>query len=122
MILNVDDEQPESLFSYGTLQSEAVQLATFGRRLKSRPDALIGYRIVTIEIEDREFIVTSGTAHHRNLQFTGAPSDIVAGSVLSLTNRELTLADSYEPSGYERVPVQLRSGSRAWVYIHNNSR
>ena len=122
MILNVDDQQPESLFSYGTLQSETVQLATFGRRLDGQPDALVGYSIVMIEIEDQDFVVTSGTPHHRNLRFTGAQSDIVEGTRLSLTKSELELADSYEPSNYERIQVQLRSGATAWVYISRNSR
>lgn len=120
MILNVGDK-PESLFSYGTLQSEAVQLATFGRRLEGQADALVGYSIVMIEIEDQDFVTTTGTAHHRNLRFTGAPSDTVEGTRLSLTQAELDLADSYEPSGYERIQVQLRSGSTAWVYMHNIS-
>ena len=122
MILNVDDEQPESLFSYGTLQSEAVQLATFGRRLEGQPDALIGYSVVMIEIEDRDFVASSGTARHRTLRFTGAASDVVEGTRLCLTKAELHRADSYEPSGYERIQVQLRSGSAAWVYIHHKSR
>lgn len=122
MILNVDDEQPESLFSYGTLQSETVQLATFGRRLDGQPDALVGYSIVMIEIEDQEFVVTSGTPHHRNLRFTGTLSDIVEGTRLLLTKSELDLADSYEPSNYERIQVQLRSGATAWVYISRDSR
>lgn len=122
MILNVDNEQPESLFSYGTLQSESVQLATFGRRLDGQPDALVGYSIVMIEIEDQDFVVTSGTPHHRNLRFTGIHSDIVEGTRLSLTKSELDLADSYEPSNYERIQVQLRSGATAWVYISRNCR
>jgi len=122
MILNVDDEQRESLFSYGTLQSEVVQLATFGRTLAGRLDALVGFRLVMIEIQDQDFVAASGTAHHRNLLFTGNTSDVVEGSLLSLTKQELDLADSYEPSGYERIQVQLRSGSIAWVYINRDSR
>jgi hypothetical protein len=118
----VEEPQTESLFAYGTLQSDAVQLATFHRKLHGRPDALIGYIIVMIEITDHDFIITSGTAHHRSLQFTGLASDIVQGTALSLTAHELALADSYEPSGYTRTQVQLRSGSAAWVYIHTNSR
>src|SRR5689334_5312839 len=40
------EEQPaELLFAYGTLQQEAVQLATFGRRLEGVEDALPGYRL-----------------------------------------------------------------------------
>ena len=103
MILNVNDEQPEALFSYGTLRSEAVQLATFGRRLEGESDALVGYSLIMIEIEDQDFVATSGTAHHRNLRFTGGPSDFVEGTRLSLTKAELDLADSYEPFGYERI-------------------
>ena len=122
MILNVNDEQPELLFAYGTLQSEAVQLATFGRRLEGQTDALVGYSIVMIEIEDQDFVATSGTAHHRSLRFTGAASDVVEGTRLSLTKAELNLADSYEPSGYERIQVKLRSGSTTWVYVHTNFR
>jgi hypothetical protein len=116
------EQQTERLFSYGTLQSGAVQLATFGRSLHGRPDALVAYSIVTIEIEDQDFVAASGTAYHRNLRFTGVPTDIVEGTVLSLTSYELELADSYEPAGYERIEVQLRSGSMAWVYINSNSR
>jgi len=122
MIPGVDEQQTEYLFSYGTLQSEAVQLSTFGRKLEGRPDALPSYSLVMIEIEDQDFVVASGTAHHRNLRFTGHRSDIVEGTVLSLTAAELRLSDSYEPTGYERIPVQLRSGSTAWVYINSNSR
>lgn len=122
MILNVNEQQPESLFSYGTLQSESVQLVTFGRRLDGQPDALVGYSLVMIEIEDQDFVATSGTAHHRNLRFTGITSDIVEGTRLSLTRSELDLSDSYEPSNYERIQVQLRSGATAWVYISRNSR
>lgn len=122
MILNVNDEQPESLFSYGTLQSETVQLAIFGRRIDGQPDALVGYRTVMIEIEDQDFVVTSDAPHHRNLRFTGTQSDIVEGTRLSLTKTELDLADSYEPANYERIEVQLRSGATAWVYISRNSR
>jgi len=122
MILNVDEEQPESLFSYGTLQTETVQLATFGRRLDGQPDALPGYSLVMIEIEDQDFVATSGSAHHRNLHFTGSTSDIVEGTRLSLTESELDLADSYEPSNYERIQVRLRSGASAWVYFSRNSR
>jgi len=120
-IINMDrEEQPnEKLFTYGTLQSEVVQLETFGRTLDGRPDALVGYTVVMIEIEDQDFIATSGTAHHRNLRFTGLPTDIIEGTVLSLTSKELQLSDSYEPSGYERIQVQLRSGSTAWIYVNS---
>ena len=112
------DEQPtENLFSYGTLQQEEVQLATFGRELEGEPDALPGYRLAMIKIADEDFVAKSGTADHRNLQFTGNSADIVEGSLLRVTAEELKQADEYEPEGYERVRTELRSGATAWVFV-----
>jgi len=108
----------ENLFSYGTLQLEKVQLETFGRKLDGNADALPGYKLVMITITDDEFVIKSGTANHRSLQYTGNDSDVVEGVVLKVTRNELEQADSYEPEGYERVRVQLRSGTNAWVFIH----
>ena len=112
-----DPKEAERLFSYGTLQSESVQLATFGRTLASRPDALVGYRLRMIQILDQEFVATSGAEYHHNLEFTGSPTDFVEGTVLAVTQQELEQADAYEPDGYERVRVNLRSGTEAWVYL-----
>ena len=110
-------EQSELLFSYGTLQQEAVQLSTFNRKLQGTPDALSGYRLQIIRITDDQFVATSGTAHHRNLEFTANPSDVVEGTVFTITHAELQQADAYEPDGYIRKLVQLRSGLNAWVYF-----
>jgi hypothetical protein len=105
------------LFAYGTLQTEAVQLATFGRRLDGTKDALVGYRLRIIQIEDQDFVAASGTADHRNLEFTGDPADSVEGTVFHVTQSELEQADAYEPSGYKRVLAQSRSGHDVWVYL-----
>jgi gamma-glutamylcyclotransferase (GGCT)/AIG2-like uncharacterized protein YtfP len=110
------DHETERLFSYGTLQTEAVQLSTFGRRLAGSPDALVGYQLRMIKIGDQDFVATSGGEYHRNLEFTGSASDLVEGTVFSVTEQDLEQADAYEPDGYERVRVQLRSGTEAWVY------
>lgn len=112
-----DQEQSELLFSYGTLQNESVQLATFGRRLKGTREALRGYRLHIVRINDQQFVATSGTADHRNLEFTANPSDIVEGTVFTVTHAELQHADAYEPDGYTRELVQLTSGLNAWVYL-----
>lgn len=109
--------QTEHLFAYGTLQTSAVQLSTFGRTLNGKSDALVGYRLRMIRIDDREFVAASGTADHRNLEFTGDTSDVVAGTVFTVTLAELEQADAYEPTGYQRTLVQLRSGLNAWVYL-----
>lgn len=37
--------QTELLFAYGTLQLEAVQMSTFGRRLNGTSDALQGFEL-----------------------------------------------------------------------------
>jgi hypothetical protein len=111
------EQKTESLFSYGTLRLEDVQLATFGRKLEGRPDVLVGYRLVKITIADKDFVAKSGTAEHRNLQFTGNTSDFVEGTVFSVTMQELEKSDTYEPEGYERVFVQMKSGAGAWIYL-----
>ena len=107
----------ENLFAYGTLQSEAVQLSIFGRRLNGTEDALVGYRLKIIRIEDEDFVTASGTADHRNLEFTGDPKDAVAETVFKVSQSELEQTDAYEPDGYKRVLVQSRSGLKAWVYL-----
>ncbi len=116
-----ENKQSERLFSYGTLQTESVQLANFGRTLAGRPDALLGYRLQMIQIMDQEFVATSGAEYHRNLEFTGSASNVVEGTVFAVTQYELEQADAYEPDGYERVRVKLRSGTEAWVYFHSIS-
>ena len=119
--MSLDQQKTESLFAYGMLRLEEVQIATFGRKLEGRPDVLVGYRVVMIMIEDEDFVRTSGSAEHRNLQFTGNTSDFVEGTVFSVTGEELEKSDAYEPNGYERILVQLKSGTNAWIYHNRNS-
>lgn len=116
--MSPQSDEPENLFTYGTLQTEEVQLETFGRRLEGKVDALPLYTVNTIEVPDQESVARSGSAIHRNLYFTGVASDFVAGTVYSVTRKELEQADAYEPEGYLRVLVQLRSGAKAWVYLN----
>ena len=104
------------LFSYGTLQQEAVQLATFGRRLVGQPDELVGFEQSVFRIEDPEFVATSGKADHAIVRFTGHRESRVKGTVFEVTERELVQADAYEPDGYQRIPAPLASGRQAWVY------
>ena len=55
----------QKLFSYGTLQQENVQLATFSRKLTGSPDVLVGYRLDEIAISDPAVVATSGKTHHQ---------------------------------------------------------
>jgi hypothetical protein len=112
-----DDPASENLFSYGTLQTEAVQLATFGRTLQGVPDALPGYKLTMLAIDDPNVVATSGATHHPIIKFSGAASDTVPGSVFRITAAELAQADRYEVAAYRRVAVELASGLTAWVYV-----
>jgi gamma-glutamylcyclotransferase (GGCT)/AIG2-like uncharacterized protein YtfP len=114
--MTLKDTTAENLFSYGTLQLEAVQLSTFGRSLQGEPDLLVGYRMTTIPIRDHDSTIV-GDTHHRNIQFTGMDSDFVEGMVFKVSREELQQADAYEPPDYERMRVRLKSGLDAWVYL-----
>jgi len=107
----------ELLFSYGTLQLEAVQMATFGRKLSGASDALQGFELALLKIEDPTVVAISGKAHHTMAKFTGRASDVVSGTVLAVTPDELQNADKYEVAAVRRVAVVLQSGIRAWAYV-----
>ncbi len=107
----------ERLFSYGTLQLAAVQIAQFGRRLDGVADALSGWRRDMVEITDPSVIATSGERHHPIVRETGNPADGVPGLVFTVSAEELRSADAYEVDDYRRIRVTLRSGLDAWVYV-----
>lgn len=106
------------LFSYGTLQQDNVQLATFGRLLTGQADVLIGYRLGEIEILDADVVATSGKTHHPMLIQTNHPCDKVAGVIFELSDEELFLADDYEVDAYVRVLASFESGETAWIYAN----
>jgi glutathione synthase/RimK-type ligase-like ATP-grasp enzyme/gamma-glutamylcyclotransferase (GGCT)/AIG2-like uncharacterized protein YtfP len=107
----------ECLFSYGTLQTDAVQLATFGRLLVGQPDRLHGYRREMVRIDDPQVVATSGATHHPIVHYTGKAEDALSGSVFRINLRELARADAYEVDDYRRVAVTLASGIEAWVFV-----
>ena len=107
----------EFLFSYGTLQLEAVQTATLGRRLTGKRDVLVGFEETLLVIEDQAVISISGKAHHTIAKFTGGASDTISGTVYGLTPEEIQGADKYEVAPCKRVAVVLQSGMRAWVCV-----
>ena len=107
----------ERLFSYGTLQLEAVQLATFGRGLAGTSDVLPGFAVVPLTIDDPHVVAISGKAVHTMATFTGRDADAIAGTVFELTPEEIRSADTYEPAAVTRVAIVLQSGTRAWVYV-----
>ncbi|MBM3857609.1 MAG: gamma-glutamylcyclotransferase [Verrucomicrobia bacterium] len=107
----------EKLFSYGTLQQEEVQLATFGRKLNGIQDALVGYKTSMLKITDPHVLATSGKEFHPIVSRTSDPNDFVEGTVFEVTQEEILQADCYEVGDYQRVFAPLRSGQSAWVYV-----
>lgn len=107
----------ELLFSYGTLQLDAVQLSTFGRLLDGSADVLPGFEQAMVLIDDPDVVATSGQTHHPILSFSGDLAHSVAGRVFRISPDELAQADRYEVAAYRRVSVTLASGLQAWVYV-----
>ncbi|MET9229262.1 gamma-glutamylcyclotransferase [Lentzea sp. NPDC003310] len=105
-----------NLFSYGTLQSEPVQVSHFGRTLVGKSDVLPGHRQDWVTITDPAVVAVSGTDRHPIVRRAGA-TDSVAGTVLEVTTAELAAADIYEVDDYRRSLVRLGSGLDAWVYL-----
>lgn len=105
------------LFSYGTLRLPQVQRAQFGRELAGRDDGLPGYAARMLTITDPAVVALSGTAAHPVVVHTGEESDVVPGTVFTITEDELRAADEYEVDDYHRIEVALASGTRAWVYV-----
>ena len=112
-----DAGHTEFLFAYGTLKLEAVQMTLFGRRLGGAGDALPGFKLVPLKIEDPTVVAISGKAQHTVATFTGRATDVVPGMVHAFTPDEIRNADKYEVPAVKRVSVVLQSGARAWVYV-----
>ena len=102
----------EHLFSFGSLQLEAVQLATFGRLLNGRPDRLDAGPV--------DLSRTGDAGPHdriRDGRRSDDASEGVEGTVFAVTADELLLADGQAAAGCRRESVRLASGLPAWVYI-----
>jgi len=108
----------ELLFSYGTLRQPEVQLATFGRELDGRPDAIVGFELDFVTITDPHVIATSDSDRHPILRSSDRDDAAVDGTVFAITDSELLAADDYEVDDYRRISVPLRSGQDAWVYVY----
>jgi hypothetical protein len=76
------------LFSYGTLQQEEVQLATFGRRLDGRRDELVGFEQSLVAIDDPQVVATSGKTHHPIVKSSSRRDSRVSGTVFEISDAE----------------------------------
>ncbi|WP_084273418.1 DUF4286 family protein [Maribacter antarcticus] len=94
------------LFTYGTLQEEAVQLGVFSRLLPGIQDTLINYKIAVQKVANR----------YPTLEYTNNMKDKIIGKMYTLSPEELEKADTYEGEAYERIKITLVSGNKAWAY------
>ncbi|MBJ3809118.1 gamma-glutamylcyclotransferase [Streptomyces flavofungini] len=107
--------RPHTLFSFGTLLDERVQLSLFGRAVPSSPTSLVGHTTRPLPITDPTVIATSGLDVH--LTLARRHGSVVEGAVLHLTDEDLAAADAYEVDDYVRRRVLLSSGETAWAYL-----
>ncbi|MBO0331224.1 gamma-glutamylcyclotransferase family protein [[Muricauda] lutisoli] len=100
----------EYLFSYGTLQDLQVQQYIFGRLLKGRTDAALGFKKLENAVYGRYALVINTDNHE----------DKVMGMAYEVNETDLKKADIYETSAYKRQKFSLESGDEAWIYIENS--
>ena len=101
------------LFTYGTLQDEAIQMALLGRKLIGNNDVLLKFKLETLKIPD------SGETEFSTYfiaVYTGIPTDTITGTVYTIHKNELNKLDSYEGPNYKRSLVKLKSDLEAYVY------
>lgn len=92
-----------SIFSYGTLQEEHIQMALFGRVLDTSVDCLIGY----VTLNDY-----FGYPRLKKLD-----NGIVYGRVLELDDNELYITDRYETQAYEKKKLITKNGVEVHAYF-----
>lgn len=110
------------IFSYGTLQQDDVQIATFGRLLQGQRDELPRYELSSVPIADPHVLQTTCKTHHKNVLFNGRDDSRVTGTVFEVTEMELAETDRYERGAlYRRITVVLASEKQVWVYVHRRS-
>ncbi|WP_063627952.1 gamma-glutamylcyclotransferase [Actinospica robiniae] len=107
--------RPHSLFSFGTLLEENVQVTLFGHAVPGAEASLAGYATRPLVITDAAVIATSGSQVHLTLK--RELGSVVTGGVLRLSDEELAAADAYEVDDYARRRVLLSSGESAWAYL-----
>ncbi len=107
----------EHLFSYGTLQLEKVQLASFGRILTGTKETLKSFKIAQLKITDEAVLAQSEQEFHPIAIPTNDQNDEIIGTRYEIYSEELKQADAYEVRAYTRVKVTFESGLEGWVYI-----
>lgn len=95
------------LFSYGSLQEEAVQLNLYNRVLAGKKDYLEAFAFSNQKIASLYPIIFK----------TDNLTDRIVGMVFEISEEELLITDEYEGDSYRKVQVKLKSGIIAWCYV-----
>ncbi len=96
----------DSLFAYGTLLEQKIQMEVFGRLLAGISTRLSGSEKSTVTIDDVEYP-----------SLTKSNNAFIDGVVFRVTEEELMRADEYEGEEYRRIECVLENGITAWVYL-----
>jgi gamma-glutamylcyclotransferase (GGCT)/AIG2-like uncharacterized protein YtfP len=104
-------KEPQYLFSYGSLQDEAVQLRIFKRRLKGKKANLKEYRLI-----ENEYLGKFPIIHTSPKQ-----DDIVNGIIFEVSEADLQNCDHYETNYYKRIRVSIKTHPSVWVYVKNSA-
>ncbi|MEM6541760.1 MAG: gamma-glutamylcyclotransferase family protein [Bacteroidota bacterium] len=102
-------KRTQYLFSYGSLQEEDVQKEVVLRKVSGKKDTVRGYRLSSKDVKQ----------HYPIAEPTGLGSDTIVGVSLKVSYVELYWIDQYETPFYKRIPVVLKSGKKAWMYMEN---
>jgi len=103
----------DTIFTYGSLQSEAIQMKIFGRILKGEREVLLGYSLFSILLEDENQAVIS----YPIISKSDKKEALIEGIVFEITATELEMADAYETENYTRIFLSFESGKKGWVYV-----
>ena len=99
------------VFVYGTLADSKIRKSILNRDVPATPSTLAGYdgsKTITIENESYFAAVKN-------------PQSTTKGFVIELTAEDILKLDIYETDAYKKREVTLVDGTKAWVYLNQNS-
>ena len=84
-------------------------MALLGRTLKGKNETLVGYCLSEKKIYGKYPLIEPSIKK----------SEEIRGKLFKVSNFELHELDRYETHAYKRVQVELKSSTKAWVYVEN---
>ena len=97
------------LFVYGTLRFPKYQREAFGKSFKGEKAIAINFQKLRIRVDGKRYWIISPFKRKS-----------VRGLKLTISEKDLKIADVYEHSMYQRRLVHLKDGAKAWAYVYNS--